>query len=347
MNKLRGVNLGGWLVAERWMTPSLFEGSEAKDEHSLLQEPGGAKKIAKHQKDFIKESDFAWIKSASLNAVRIPVGYWCLENDAPYVACAERLDWAMKMAKKYDLQVLISLHGAPGSQNGHDHSGRIGDANWYAHKIHRHRTIEVLEKLVLRYNDQPNFWGIELMNEPKPGLLQLKLRHFYKQAYDRLCKIARPGLSVVYSDAFSPRLLSGAINPRPSNPVFLDIHWYHFTFWLHRVLPLKFYWHLVKWHGRLINNLKKAQGIIIGEWSMVISTEALRKYPTEKHQELMDIHTKIQLDAYENADGWFYWTYKTEGRGLWNFRSMVEDGHIHLDDEPTEVYNSSNYGHSI
>ena len=27
--KLRGVNLGGWLVLEKWITPSLFEGLEA------------------------------------------------------------------------------------------------------------------------------------------------------------------------------------------------------------------------------------------------------------------------------------------------------------------------------
>ena len=29
---LRGVNLGGWLVLEKWMTPSLFDGTAAADE---------------------------------------------------------------------------------------------------------------------------------------------------------------------------------------------------------------------------------------------------------------------------------------------------------------------------
>jgi glucan 1,3-beta-glucosidase len=29
--KLRGVNLGGWLVLENWMTPSLFENLKAED----------------------------------------------------------------------------------------------------------------------------------------------------------------------------------------------------------------------------------------------------------------------------------------------------------------------------
>ena len=30
--RLRGVNLGGWLVLEKWMTASLFDGLEATDE---------------------------------------------------------------------------------------------------------------------------------------------------------------------------------------------------------------------------------------------------------------------------------------------------------------------------
>ena len=32
MERLRGVNLGSWLVLEKWMVPSLFEGVEATDE---------------------------------------------------------------------------------------------------------------------------------------------------------------------------------------------------------------------------------------------------------------------------------------------------------------------------
>lgn len=39
--KLRGVNLGGWLVLEKWMTPSVFEGLEAVDETTYCVELGG------------------------------------------------------------------------------------------------------------------------------------------------------------------------------------------------------------------------------------------------------------------------------------------------------------------
>ena len=36
--KLRGVNLGGWLVLEKWMTPSVFEGLQATDETTWCAE---------------------------------------------------------------------------------------------------------------------------------------------------------------------------------------------------------------------------------------------------------------------------------------------------------------------
>ncbi len=38
--KMRGVNLGSWLVLEKWMVPSLFEGLEATDETTWCAELG-------------------------------------------------------------------------------------------------------------------------------------------------------------------------------------------------------------------------------------------------------------------------------------------------------------------
>lgn len=32
---MRGVNLGNWLVLEKWMNPSFFQGTDAEDETSF------------------------------------------------------------------------------------------------------------------------------------------------------------------------------------------------------------------------------------------------------------------------------------------------------------------------
>ena len=58
---LRGVNLGGRLLLEKWMTPSLFAGTEAIDEYTFMQTPGAAKKIDEYRRTFITESDFKWL----------------------------------------------------------------------------------------------------------------------------------------------------------------------------------------------------------------------------------------------------------------------------------------------
>lgn len=69
-SKVRGVNVGGWLVLEPWITPSLFEntGNEAiVDEYTFgkLQDPAVAKaKLQAHWDTFITELDFIQIANA-------------------------------------------------------------------------------------------------------------------------------------------------------------------------------------------------------------------------------------------------------------------------------------------
>ena len=332
MRALRGVNLGGWLVLERWMTPSLFKGVDALDEYTFMQTPGALAKLREHQKTFITEKDFAWMSRSGVNAVRIPVGYWILQGDGPLKSSIGRLDWAVRMAKKYDIAVLICMHGAPGSQNGNDHSGRAGAARWYEDAELRTQTVEVLRQLTERYHDEPAVWGIELLNEPLARFWQPVLRKFYKQAYEAIRVVGRPGLVVVYSDAFTPRLFSGALTSKRNFPVVMDHHWYHFFIprWLQPHVPFKLYVVYLRQKAVLLERLSRAQPIIIGEWSGVLGGEKLRAYPKKVHAAMVNRHIQRQLEAFEHVAGWFYWSYKTEERGVFHFRSLVEDGVITL-----------------
>jgi glucan 1,3-beta-glucosidase len=63
VKKMRGVNLGSWLVLEKWMVPSLFEGTAATDETTWCAElgPAAAEKLRAHWNSWITESDFAWL----------------------------------------------------------------------------------------------------------------------------------------------------------------------------------------------------------------------------------------------------------------------------------------------
>lgn len=321
-NKLRGVNLGGWLVLEKWMTPSLFHGTTAVDEYTFMLTPGSHEKLERHRQSFLTEQDFKWISENRLNAVRLPVGYWILDGDGPFEVGKSYLDWAFEMAEKYRLYVLLDLHGAKGSQNGNDHSGRVEAGSLFFDQSNRHETISVIRALADRYKSSPSLWGIELLNEPKINVLTyFQLRNFYRKAYGETVNTAYPGTYVVFSDAFMPRLLSGMLRLKAGYPLAMDIHWYQFG-----KTELEKYLSSLGNRPKTIADLQRKQPVIIGEWSGMLSHETLIGYSNSDKTELQRLHIERQLAAYERAAGWFYWTYKTEEKGIWNFRHLVEAG---------------------
>ena len=91
----RGVNLGGWLVLEKWITPSVYAGARAEDEYSLCQELGKARaqeRLKRHRETWITAEDFKWLAAHGLGAVRIPVGYAVAEENPPFVSAMDTLD---------------------------------------------------------------------------------------------------------------------------------------------------------------------------------------------------------------------------------------------------------------
>lgn len=321
---IRGVNLGGWLILEKWMTPTLFKDFDGEDEHSFMQNDGAAGRINKHRKTFITESDFAWMSEHHINLVRIPIGYWLFETSHGHTPTVNYVDKAMEWAEKYGINVLIDLHGAPGSQNGKDHGGKHGKALWFTNAEYEQQTIDLLCKIASRYKNSKALWGIELLNEPKVSQNYFKLIWFYRRAYGELRKIMRPGTYTIFQDGFHAIMFSGALWPRKNYPVAMDTHWYAFHPFsnsesLYRRI-LAFY------RGLILRYVRLFQPVIIGEWSSVFPGRYFDQLPAEKHDELLAKNMDSQLKMFKNADGWIYWNYKHEGEGMWNFRSLVEQG---------------------
>jgi glucan 1,3-beta-glucosidase len=319
-----GVNLGGWLVLEQWMTPSVFDGFEATNEYELARTADGRKKIQAHQASFIQEADFKWVSDRDITFIRLPVGYWIFGDEVPYVGAIERLDWAVEMAEKYDIKLLIDLHGAPGAQNAADHSGsgHPGLPLWLNDADKQERTIQVLERLVTRYNDKPAVWGIELINEPLADRFGFKLIRFYRRAYKRLQKVARPGLYIVFSDGFKPLLMTGALKGSKRLPIAIDCHLYQC--FSERDKQLTFAQHLRKAKKRrwLIRVLQLWQPVIIGEWSGILPWTLLREMSETERDKAQRQFIVLQKQMYKEATACFYWNYKTEKDSAWNFRVL-------------------------
>ncbi|RAO71987.1 uncharacterized protein BHQ10_007999 [Talaromyces amestolkiae] len=179
---IRGVNIGGWLSIEPFITPSFFSKYSTIDgvidEYTLTQKLGSAAAatIEEHYATFIQEEDFAEIAAAGLDHVRIPYSYWAVTtyDDDPYV---KQISWryllrAIEYCRKYGLRVNLDLHGLPGSQNGYNHSGRQGLIRWLNGTdgtLNAQRSLDIHNQLS-QFFAQPRYQNIitiyGLANEP-------------------------------------------------------------------------------------------------------------------------------------------------------------------------------------
>lgn len=330
------MNLGGWLLLEKWLTPSLFAGIEAEDEDGFMRTPGAAEKLRRHRAEFLGEDDFAWIAAHGLDLVRIPVGHWVFGDDPLMLGCVEELDWAMDRAAEHGLLVLLDLHGAPGSQNGRDHSGLIGRRDWYARPEHRRHTLDVLVRLAERYRDADHLWGIELLNEPMDPRIWTLIR-FYREAYARLTTILRPGTRIVFSDGFVPWLTRNAIRAVPDFPVIMDCHLYQcFYPWDQRSSISHHLRKASRTRARLIRWIARKHPVMVGEWSLALPWRTIKDLPPARLAELRRDFGDAQQRGYAEAIAWTFWNYTAEERNEWNYRALVEDGALVLPGAATD-----------
>ncbi|KAI5795330.1 glucan 1,3-beta-glucosidase [Peziza echinospora] len=240
-DKVRGVNLGGWLVLEPWITPSFFDPFDiattgVRDEYTLSRYLGydeTVRLLTSHWETWITFSDLYQIKQWGLNHIRIPIGYWAvapLPGD-PYVqGQLQYLDRAVQWAKQLGLKVWVDLHGAPGSQNGFDNSGQKDKLEWQSVPGYVEHTLLVVEELAYRYGRselQDTVAGIEVLNEPLgPHLNMDRIRKFWQDGYARI-RQSNPNTVVVIGDAFqSPQYWNGFMTRPAYHHVLLDFHHY-------------------------------------------------------------------------------------------------------------------------
>lgn len=326
---LRGVNLGSWLVLEKWMVPSVFRGARAGDEFGLCSElgAGAAARLNEHRERFITADDFAWIKARGLNAVRLPVGFWALQAPAPWVECSKYLDFAFEQARLNGLQILLDLHGSPGSQNGMDHSGRSGEVGWHKSAANIEATIVALEGLARRYGKHPSLWGIELLNEPRWDVPIGILKSYYQDAYKRIRPLMPANVAIVIHDGFRPFEWKDFMTEPGYSNVLLDTHLYQaYTDADRKRTPQE---HIAEALGKKkhLDAMAGQLWTMVGEWSLGTPGEVWRGQSPFQIEVSKRAYGDAQLLSYESSKGWFYWSYKLEDAGSdWSFRTCVERG---------------------
>jgi glucan 1,3-beta-glucosidase len=325
---LRGVNLGGWLILEPWITPSLFKGTNTPDEFTFCDQasPQRIRALQKHHKTWIARQDFQWLAEHGFQAVRIPVGYWIFGDTPPYVGSISYLDKAFGWAEEFGLKVLVCLHGAPGSQNGMAHSGRRGEVSWYRDGTYIDQTLQITAKLARRYRQHPALLGIELLNEPSKTIPRRTLITHYRRAYKLLRRELGSDAWIVFDDRFRPWRWWWVLHwPFRSNVV-QDHHHYQMIDPRDKMLDLSGHLAKLKRTGRTLRYIASHRKIIVGEWSAALDSQSLKDLPKSELPDAYASYIQAQLAAYNHADGWFYWTYRTEAGGPWSLRHMIENG---------------------
>lgn len=238
--KIRGVNIGGWLVLEPWITPSIFrahpDSAGIVDEYTLCQKLGAAKCksiLRQHWNTWCTYSDFQKIANAGFNVVRIPIGYWAyLDVGEPYVkGAAVYIDAAIDWARSLGLKIMIDLHGAPKSQNGFDNSGHRVDQPKWGNKNSVPQTLTVLQKIANKYAKpayQDVVIAIELLNEPLIAKLNYDtVKQFTRDGFGNVRSVS--DTPVVFHDGFNaPSSWNGFLTPSDNNAqnVAVDHHEY-------------------------------------------------------------------------------------------------------------------------
>lgn len=338
LNKIYGVNLGNWLVLEKWMDVRLFEGTTADDEVWLARElaeadPAAyAAKLKAHRDTQITEADFKTIAAHGANLVRLPVPFFVFGDREPFVGCIEYVDRAMQWAENAGLQVLIELHTVPGSQNGYDNGGLTGVCKWHTQPDEVEFALSVLERLAERYGEHPALYGIGVLNEPislmvwvsSPSFGKARdkdeakgssyvpmsfLKKFYVDAYARIRRHLPEEKAIVFHDGFRLGAWKGFFNEQGMKNVVLDTHIYIFSMEFFVPFPWPWVYKLyVNSQKRAIEKAARHVPVIVGEWC--ISCNYGSKAPDELRQQRFREVADLCLDAWSTSAGYVYWNYR-------------------------------------
>lgn len=353
--KIKGVNLGNWLVLEKWMSPALFDGTEAEDETWLARKCKPAEyevRMRIHREYYITERDFAIIAANGLNMVRIPVPYFIFGDRDPFIRCVEYLDKAFDWAEKFGLQILIDLHTAPGSQNGFDNGGLTGVCKFGQEPEEVEYVLDVLEKLAQRYGKRQGLWGIEILNEPvsdalwntlksirhyppvdeqeaegSGGIPSSFLRDFYVKAYRKIRKYADASKAVVIHEGFRFQEWKDFMREEEFQNVYLDVHIY-----LMMQMPMdtvEAYDKFFEEKAAEIADMQRYFPVIVGEWCIEnpLSTKLAEQQKAGEFEGTGEEFDKAQKEIYRKiAEGYDKIFQACEGSFFWSYK-------LHLDTE--------------
>ena len=349
--QLKGINAGQILLQEGWMSPFALEPSKqadggfVTDADGNLQYPEFTEEefraglqsnpnladypleelLQTYYRCFFTEEDFRIIREElGFNTIRLPFYYLnILNEDLSLKAEAEAfayLDWFVSNAAAQDLYVILDLHGAPGSQNGYEHSGTADQtAKLWDSRDYRAATVRLWEAVARHYTVTRPDLGVQiaaydLMNEPtyqSRGVTTKECWDFFDKLYDAIRALGDSHVVTVEGCWDFGSL------PDPADygweNVQYEYHWYN---WWSDKLPY------VLFHAyQDLSNIGRNYDVpvLIGEFTVFENRDNWAK----------------ELALFDHRGyNWTIWNYKTTVTGWWTSSWGVYTCQLHLTDTP-------------
>lgn len=320
-------------LSENWIAPSLFNCAvgNASAEHDILAGYGNSSSgvsnatahMEQHWDTWIREEDFATMAELGINTVRIPIGYWDLGGNwtdgTPFHPWAHVYDRAYRFlargiqwAAKYDIGVLIDLHGAYGAANTGSISGVSNGEVGFFSPGNQSLTTAFLTNLTTRLVNVTNVVGIELLNEPEvqPGLWK-----WYNATLDHL-RAAVPGAQsfpLYIQDGYQLDQGARFVSSR-KDFVIDDTHLYYVYTSADKDASAGAHTRQIDGpvDRQLQGNHSLARGnLMVGEWSCALSPSSLQNASDPQQAERRFCQAENSVFGNQTA-GTLYWTWRME-----------------------------------
>ena len=171
--RLKGINLGNWLLPEGYMFKFKSANSPRRIEaviNELVGEDEGRRFWKTYHQNYITQEDIKFIKASGFNSVRVPFSYRLLVSDTVPTRLEGEgyrlLDEVVAWCKQENLYVILDMHAAPGGQTGDNIDDSWGYPFLFESAESQDLTVNIWRKLAARYRNEPTVIGFDLLNEP-------------------------------------------------------------------------------------------------------------------------------------------------------------------------------------
>ncbi len=174
---LRGVNLGGWFIMEKWMSP-LTSDSEP-DTYTVMQTLDNRFGVSEeeslmktYQQSWITTQDLDNIAAMGFNVIRVPVWYGQfyylnnISNSGWRPDAFNELDWVVQQAAQRGIYTIIDMHGVVGGQSTSDDTGYANQNQYWSNSNDQGNTNWMWWQIANHYNGNSDVAGYDIMNEP-------------------------------------------------------------------------------------------------------------------------------------------------------------------------------------